>query len=405
MGAADQNPVVEQADGLVADSLATQGVPERVHYATGVLLGADDFADEQRYLRGRMARAHAALYGHGTVAGLRVSCPAPDNPELEVFVAPGLAMDRLGRLIEVRRTQCIHIARWLARQQDPATSAADRRAVIDAVREDAPGQPRLVFDVFARFAICPHGKTPAFAAGPFNATDYVVPARLADAFELTLQLAHTVNATLARPDGDLARPQPRSPKLDAMLAGLQALTDPAQLEAGRRLWCMESALDAWPTASPLNPERLPKLAEHASDADWDRVLLARVSVPVRQADANAFPTLDLDALAASPPRPLPRPTRCRSRAGATWPTTACGPSSSTRIRGGGRHERCNVQATEPAARDPRRVTWPTPTATSRSTAHRTTHACRRSWPPARSSWTAGAADRSISTAASSPPTT
>lgn len=305
MGAADQNPVVEQADGLVADSLATQGVPERVHYATGVLLGADDFADEQRYLRGRIARAHAALYGHGTVAGLRVSCPAPDNPELEVFVAPGLAMDRLGRLIEVRRTQCIHIARWLARQQDPATSAADRRAVIDAVREDAPGQPRLVFDVFARFAICPHGKTPAFAAGPFNATDYVVPARLADAFELTLQLAHTVNATLARPDGDLARPQPRSPKLDAMLAGLQALTDPAQLEAGRRLWCMESALDAWPTASPLNPERLPKLAEHASDADWDRVLLARVSVPVRQADANAFPTLDLDALAAIAAAPAP----------------------------------------------------------------------------------------------------
>ena len=38
---------------------------------------------------------------------------------------------------------------------------------------------------------------------------------------------------------------------------------------------------------------------------WDRVLLARVSVPVRQADANAFPTLDLDALAAIAAAPAP----------------------------------------------------------------------------------------------------
>lgn len=307
MGAADNNLVVEQPDDLVADSLATQGVPERVNYATGVLLGAEDFADEQLYLRGRMARAFAALYGHGTVAGLRVSCPALSNPELEVFVAPGLAMDRLGRLIEVRRTQCIHITRWLARQQDPATSAADRRAVIDAVREDQPGAKRLVFDVFARFAICPHGKTPAFAAGPFNATDYVVPARLADAFDLTLQIAHTVNATLANPDGTLAVPQPRSPKLEAMLVAMQGITDPVQLEAARRLWCMESALDAWPEASPMNPERLPKLAEHASDADWDRVLLARVAVPVLQADANAFPTVDVVAIAAIGAAAAPAP--------------------------------------------------------------------------------------------------
>ena len=298
MGAADKTRVEEQPDRLVADSLATQGVPERVNYATGVLLGADDFADEQLYLRSRLGRAFAALYGHGTVAGLRVRCPAGDNPELEVFVAPGLAMDRLGRLIEVRRTQCIHIVRWLARQQDPATSAAARRAVIDAVREDSPGQQRLVFDVLARFAVCPHGKTPAFAAGPFNATDYVVPSRLADAFELTLQLAHTVNATLANPDGELAVPQPRSPKLEAMLAALQSIDDPVQLEAARRLWCMESALDAWPEASPLNPERLPKLAEHASDAEWDRVLLARVSVPVLQADGNTFPTVDLAGINA-----------------------------------------------------------------------------------------------------------
>ncbi|MBK6850908.1 MAG: hypothetical protein IPG93_04645 [Burkholderiales bacterium] len=305
MGAADKSLSTEQTDALVADSLTTQGVPERVNYATGVLLGAEDFAAEQLYLRSRLGRAFAGLYGQGTVAGLRVSCPAVDNPDVEVFVAPGVALDRLGRLIEIRRTQCIHITRWLAERDAKRANSLDRIAVIDAVREDVPGNKRLVLDVFARFAICPHGKTPAFAAGPFNATDFVVASRLADAFELTLQLAHTVNHTTANPKGELALPRPRSAKLEAMLADMQGITDPVALEAARRLWCMESALDAWPEASALDPNRLPKLAEHTNEADWDKVLLARVSVPVTQADGSAYPALDAAAIAAIAAAPQP----------------------------------------------------------------------------------------------------
>jgi hypothetical protein len=114
-----------------------------------------------------------------------------------------------------------------------------------------------------------------------------------------------VDVTPANPEGTLAVPQPRSPKLDAMLAAMQGLTDPAELEAERRLWCMESALDAWPQASVLDPNRLPKLAEHASESDWDTVFLARVSVPVTQADANAFPAIDVAALATIAAQPEP----------------------------------------------------------------------------------------------------
>ncbi|HET8747462.1 MAG TPA: hypothetical protein VFM98_17815 [Ramlibacter sp.] len=305
MGAADTSLARELADDLVEESLAPRGVPERVHYATGVLLGAEDFAAEQLYTRGRMGRAFAALYGFGTLAGLRVRCPANDNPQLEVQVAPGLAMDRLGRLIEIRRTQCIHVTRWLAQREAMGTSAVERLEVIDAVREDVPGATRLVFDVFARFAICPHGRTPAFAAGPFEAAE--VPSRLADAFELTLQLAHVVGESDANPKGTLAVPQPRSPKLEAMLAGLQGIADPVALEAARRLWCMESALDAWPEPSQSDPTRLPRLAEHASEADWDKVLLARVSIPVQQDDPGSFPVVDTAAIAAiaasEPPGP------------------------------------------------------------------------------------------------------
>lgn len=311
MGSLDANLAKEQIDELVGESLSVSGVPQRVHYAAGVLLDAQDFADEQLYLRGRIGRAFAALYGHGTMAGLRASCSAFENPELALMVAPGLALDRLGRLIEIRRHQCIHVKRWLEQRASLGASALERVAVIDAVREDTPGARRLVLDVFVRFAVCPQGKTPAFAAGPFDATDYQVPSRIADAFELTLKLAHVVGVTPANPKGTLVVPRPRSPKLEAMLAAMQGLADPAQLEVARRLWCMESALDAWPQASALDPKRLPKLAEHASASDWDTVFLARVSVPVTQADANTFPAIDAAALAAIAAQPEPAPLEQR----------------------------------------------------------------------------------------------
>src|SRR5262245_1972829 len=45
---------------------------ERPAYATGMLLDAQDFQDEQTYHRARLARALSALAGSGTLAGLEV---------------------------------------------------------------------------------------------------------------------------------------------------------------------------------------------------------------------------------------------------------------------------------------------------------------------------------------------
>lgn len=308
MGASDLTSDPTQGDDLIAESLATESVPERVAYAAGVLLNAADFGDEQLYHRARQARAFAALYGHGTMAGLRVSCPVADNPVFEVRVAPGLALDRLGRLIEVRRPQCLSLTRWLAARQALAAADALRVALVTGTREDVAGDKRLALDVFARFIVCRHGARPVFAEGPFNATDDTAPSRLADSFELTLELAAVERVHPDDPDDTstmLALPRPRSSKLDAMLLAMRSISDPDQLELARRAWCVESALDAWPEAAVDNAARLPKLREHAAAADWDRVLLARLSVPVVQAAANDFPTLDLArALAAGAPTDL-----------------------------------------------------------------------------------------------------
>ena len=96
------------------DPLEAAPPAERVNYATGVLLDAEDFRDEQTYHRGRLATALRHLAGFGTVAGLRVLPPEAADVELELGVAPGVAIDRHGRLLELQTPQCIRLARWFA---------------------------------------------------------------------------------------------------------------------------------------------------------------------------------------------------------------------------------------------------------------------------------------------------
>lgn len=68
---------------------------KRVRYFSGQLLTADDFRDEQDYVRHKRWLHDRALHGTGVVSGLRVSL-APDAPQ-QVVVGPGLALDAAGR--------------------------------------------------------------------------------------------------------------------------------------------------------------------------------------------------------------------------------------------------------------------------------------------------------------------
>ena len=91
-----------------SDPLYRQPGAERPAYATGMLLDAQDFTDEQTYHRGRLARAMAFLAGGGTLAGLRVEHVLGSDTQVEeIRVNPGLAVDRLGRLVEVPRRACL----------------------------------------------------------------------------------------------------------------------------------------------------------------------------------------------------------------------------------------------------------------------------------------------------------
>lgn len=268
----------------------------RPHYATGMLLGARDFADEQTYHRNRLARALAfasgagsrrlatpdsddtgvvGLHGGGTLAGLRVAHRQPPQAaEEELRIAPGLAVDRLGRLIELPVPVCLRVERWFAGElardggDDLRRAALDDPARFASARLLADGTVlparAVIADVFIRFVTCRQALAPAFASGPFDALDAVETARLRDGWELHLVL---------RGDG-----------LDDDFDGLPlGDRDLAALDAeGRRDALQDAVLDAWPSLAGHTDAagELPRPPGHPPALDPTAVFIARVFVGV-----------------------------------------------------------------------------------------------------------------------------
>jgi len=278
-----------------ADPLLTQPLPERPAYATGMLLDAQDFIDEQTYHRAQLARAMAFVGGAGTLAGLRVrhrpAVPAaagdPGRPE-EIEVEPGLAIDHLGRLIELPRLACLRLQRWW----DAALAQLDGDALPDAAY-DNPGRfvsqrlrtsanPSLparavVADLYLRHVACPRGLSPAFAAGPYDALNAVSVSRLRDAYELLLRPRRALTDALPglpRPAGDVERAGESAADAAARAA---LLSDPQGDAQARRDALHDAVLDGYQRSTGQTLVRGP---EHADQVDPSAVWIARVLLPV-----------------------------------------------------------------------------------------------------------------------------
>jgi len=232
------------------DPLDASISPDRVFYAEGALLGVEDFTDEQTYHRGRLARALAFLDGSGTLAGLKVEYKGPKGPNEQIVTHPGAAIDRLGRLVEVPRDACIRLDNWYAAQ-----TASD---LVQGFHAAAGG---VVVDVFLRFVACDRALTPAFATGPFDATDYVSPSRVRDGYKLDLVIRKEGNP-----------PLPQSPWPD-----FAAEADPAK----RRAAVHNAIFDSWGAAAHQRDGNgsLVPLAEHAPGQDTTAIFLARLVIP------------------------------------------------------------------------------------------------------------------------------
>src|SRR5215207_10413086 len=252
------------------DPIVSGTQADRLHYATGELLGADDFRDEQTYHRRQLARALLHLHGSGVIAGLRVfprhrpgENGAPDEVELQV--EPGLALDHAGRLIEVPREACLRLRRWFSflAARTPSSTEIDAADLRLAWRADASvgAGGVIVADVFLAFHPCPRGYTPAFASGPFDALDASQPSRVRDGYELSLVL---------RTEADADLPVATDP-----WSGITGGTDAERLAAAE-----QAALELWRAATQPAPE-------NAAGVDPTAVLLARLRIPAAPAPTAA----------------------------------------------------------------------------------------------------------------------
>jgi hypothetical protein len=260
---------------------------ERLHYATGELLGANDFRDEQTYHRRQLAQTLLFLNGSGTLAGLRVVArhrpgKKPEEDEVHLEVRPGLAIDRAGRLIEVPRAACLRLRRWFTHvENEPVSSevpdVGDLRA---ALRNGA-----VVADIFLAFHACNRGYTPAFASGPFDALDASQPSRVRDAYELSLVL----------------RTEPNLPIPSDPWSAISAATAANRVAAAR-----QASLEAWEALKLPPAGHVGAWHENPAGTDPSAVLLARLSIPAGPApNPNKAPAADWSAAAWPAPTPAP----------------------------------------------------------------------------------------------------
>jgi hypothetical protein len=250
------------------DLLTLSTPPERLHFATGLLLAEEDFRAEQLYHRSRLARVLTYLHGAGTVAGLRVVVD-PANPNADpsteemLTVQDGMAIDRLGRLLEVDRLRCLRLMRWYDNAPGELLNQAFHTDFLIRVEEGGTltdiTASGVVVDIFMRFVVCEQGKTPAFRTGPFDALDAVQPSRLRDGVELTLI-----------PRIEAAPPLPLNlfPDLNAFGTAEE-----------RRVALNTFIFGAYPQDDSTDPNNPLPPGEHALGEDDSAVFLARLLIP------------------------------------------------------------------------------------------------------------------------------
>jgi len=204
-----------------------------VFYATGVLLNAQHLDADQPDNHRWFARALAYLHGSGTLAGLEVTLEKATGGRGErLVVKPGIALDRLGRIIEVPRAAPLPLDRWFAEQSDAHLIGGFK-----------PSLQGVVADVFVRLVLGEPAQTP----GP--------------AYEVKLYL----------------RQEPDPPPLPPPTWPVFMRTDGARRDLQDAIF---AAWAAWHEGDDsCDQGGAPPLAEHVLGQDPTSVFLARLVLP------------------------------------------------------------------------------------------------------------------------------
>jgi len=161
---------VSLASGVLSPDL-------RVNYEFGLVLGVDEFKQEQMYFLEKDYLHNRALHGYGTVYGLKVEAtrPADDATDVLITVEPGLGIDQCGRPILLRNAQCARLKAWLKKQ--PTNVVAQHI--------DASGDMHLY--VVASYDECLEALVPIPGAPCSSSDSTSAPSRIRDSFNLELR--------------------------------------------------------------------------------------------------------------------------------------------------------------------------------------------------------------------------
>lgn len=263
---------------------------KRVNYTQGMLLGVDDFVQEQAWGMARRHELAREVLGYGTVRGLQVTL---DAGAPRVRVSPGMAWTPSGTPVCVNTEQCCNINDWLAAHQAEFKSSL-------------AGNPApLSLYVVLAYDACLTDPVPVPGEPCRSESELLANSRIADCFTLSLRLQPPPQIEedairdfadwLAKVPVDAASPplseadflaqlrdaaeawlQPTSPSPADFMFGSPPLgldsTD-ALLRAALRLWATELR-PLWRARYGCGPNPLPPGTQD------DAVLLARIDLKV-----------------------------------------------------------------------------------------------------------------------------
>jgi hypothetical protein len=197
------------------------------------------------------------------------TCAGP--AQLEIEVTPGLAVDRVGRMIEAPRTVCIRIQPWLANQ-----ALADLNSFLGG------GSGNILVDVFATFVPCARGVTPCFTSqDDYSATDAFSSNRMLDSFAMQLVLRNDASPGLPKDPWDAAGAVPSGAITPAIAQSLKLSI------LGR---------NSGPGSTPPFAATGPKPPEIPPDFDASSVFLARITIPATEGASGEAPNFDLNSI-------------------------------------------------------------------------------------------------------------
>lgn len=146
---------------------------KRVNYNLGMVLGVDDFRQEQVHLEWQDHLANRLLHGYGTVCGLHVSQrPFPAASDVEILIQRGYALSPHGRWIWVEQEQCARLNEWIQAHR------ADHDAFL------APAS----YTVYARlcYVECPTDQVPIAGQACAPEEENMAPSRTLETFHASL---------------------------------------------------------------------------------------------------------------------------------------------------------------------------------------------------------------------------